>query len=130
MIYEGSPKHKEHPHLFRLPPNEGRKGDATLCDRDANFSPQDMKLIVGFIHRGLEAGLVGENDMFWAVADNGWIMEAGVTNRSQAQYHGYPLLPSEPIAEKVYDRFREWADNFGTHLDRQAAMNCQFIYGF
>ena len=30
--YEGSSKHKRHPHLFGLEPFNGERDDATLCD--------------------------------------------------------------------------------------------------
>ena len=38
VSYEGSSKHKLHPHLFDLPPLVGDRGDATLCD-EADFEP-------------------------------------------------------------------------------------------
>ncbi len=36
--YEGSSKHKLHPHLFGLEPFNGGRDDATLCD-EADFRP-------------------------------------------------------------------------------------------
>ena len=52
------------------------------------------------------------------------------TNPAQADYHGYPVRPSEAIAAKIYARFREWADAHGTPADKQAAANCAAMYGF
>jgi hypothetical protein len=56
--------------------------------------------------------------------------EARVTNVGLADYHGYPVRPSEGIAELVYRRFKEWTLNDGGASDRQAAVNCQALYGF
>ena len=80
ITYQGSSKHKKNPHLYGLPPFRGDRGDATLCDRDANFQPVNLDSIPEMIQRGIEARLVGENGLIWAVADDGWIYEARVTN--------------------------------------------------
>ena len=82
------------------------------------------------IQRGLQAGLVGENGIIWAVADNGWIFEARITNVGKSEYHGYPVRSSEPIAEKVYERFSEWANKHGNQLARQAVQQSMNLYGF
>ena len=107
ITYQGSSKHKQNPHLYGLTPFQGNRGDATLCDRDANFGPTHLRSIPRMIRRGLQAGLVGENGIIWAVADNGWIYEARITNVGQTEYHGYPVRSTEPIAEIVYKRFKE-----------------------
>ena len=128
--YQGSPKHKKHPHLHNLAPFRGSQGDATLCDRDATISPKDQGKIPGMIQRGLAAGLVGKNDVIWAVADDGWIYEGRITNAETKEYHGYPVLRSEAIAKCVYDRFAEWANRNGDMPAQQAAQNCSKLYGF
>lgn len=128
--YIGSPKHKELPHLYGLQPFLGRRGDATLCDRDAGFNVGAMSSIPAIIDRGLEAGLVGTNGMIWGVADDGWIFEARITIPGQTEYHGYPVRPSEAIAQPVYERFVKWAQSHGGQTDRQAAANCKQLYGF
>ena len=126
--YQGSSKHKRSPHAYGLPTFSGKRGDATLCDKDAGF--QNIQAIPQLIKRGLDAGLVGEQGIIWAIADDGWIFEARITNRGTTEYHGYPVLPSEPIAEKVYKRFSEWAEQFGNQSARQAAVRCKDLYGF
>lgn len=130
ITYQGSAKHKKHPHLYKLSHFQGGTGDATLCDRDANFMPKDIASIGQMIQRGLQAGLVGENGLIWAISDNGWIYEARVTNLQKTEYHGYPVRSTEPIAEKVYRRFRDWAHGGGDSLARQAALQCKTRYGF
>lgn len=82
------------------------------------------------LKRGLQAGLVGENDIIWAVADDGWIYEARITNVIQNEYHGYPVRSTEPIAEMVCERFMDWAQNNGNQTALQAANNCKKLYGF
>lgn len=128
--YQGSSKHKLRPHLFGLEPFRGQRGDATLCDRDAHFRPEDLGSIDAMMKRGLRAGLVGRNEMIWAVADNGWIYEARLTNVGQTEYHGYPVRDTEAIAEPVYRRFSEWAHTSGDQGARLAAENCKRRYGF
>ena len=128
ISYHGSSKHKQNPHIFGLPPFRGKRGDETLCDRDAGF--QNMGSIPPMIQRGLDAGLVGDNNIIWAIADNGWIFEARITNRTTTEYHGYPVRQTEPIAEIVYNRFSEWASQSGNNLARQAAKRCKTLYGF
>lgn len=130
VSYEGSSKHKQNPSLYGLEPFRGHRGDATLCDRDANFQPEDYGQVSKMIQRGLQAGLIGENNIIWAVADNGWIYEARVTNIDQLQYHGYPVRDTESIAELVYQRFTEWAEQHGDQVSRQAAQSCKTLYGF
>jgi len=126
--YGGSSKHKRHPHLYGLPPVTGFRGDATLCDEHANFRQADMATIPQLIARGVRAGLVGT--ALWTVADNGWIYEGRLTNAVQSEYHGYPVRPSEAIAEAIYMRFRDWVDRYGSAADKKAASNCQALYGF
>lgn len=128
--YSGSPKHKKHPHLFNLPPFLGERGDATLCDTHAGFMPEHMRTIPDLLRRGIQAGLIGKNQVIWTVGDNGWIYECRLTNIQQAEYHGYPVRPSEPIGELVYRRFATWVEQSGSELDRQAAIHCKALYRF
>ena len=130
ITYQGSSKHKKNPHRYGLTPFRGSRGDATLCDRDANFQPAHLNTIPQMIERGLEARLVGENGIIWAVADNGWIYEARITNVGQTEYHGYPVRSTEPIAEMVYKRFKEWVNAYGNQMAHQAVEQCKTLYGF
>jgi len=128
VTYKGSPKHKRNPGIFNLEPFNGVRGDATLCDDHANFQPADMAKIPGLIQRGLKAGLIGSN--LWTIGENGWIFECRLTNAAQNEYHGYPVRPTEAIAEPVYRRFKAWAEAAGDAADKQAAENCAALYGF
>lgn len=126
--YQGSPKHKRHPHLFGLEPFNGIRGDATLCDEHAGFAPADMAQVPALIRRGLRAGLIGS--ALWTVSDNGWIFEARLTNASSGEHHGYPVRSSEAIAEPVYRRFAVWAASEGGEADKKAVETCRALYGF
>jgi hypothetical protein len=95
-----------------------------------------MLKIPSMIQRGISAGLIGKHvnqnvpSMIWTISDRGWIFEARVTNAGQFDYHGYPVRPSEAIAEKVYQRFAVWSQAHGSNADKQAGANCQALYGF
>lgn len=134
-IYHGISKHKQDPLRFRLPLYTLRRGDETLCDAHANFEPTDMNKIPAMLTRGIRAGLIGKHgnqdipSMLWVVSDPGWIFEARITNVGAADYHGYPVRPSEAIAEQVYQRFQDWVNAHGSNADRQAAANCRVLYG-
>ena len=128
--YRGSPKHKLHPHLFGLPPFTGARGDATLCD-DANFGVSQIADVPMLIRRGIRAGLIGHTQrIIWTVADNGWIFEARETNRDAAEFHGYPVLPTEAIARAVFNRFSVWVLKQGTDAEQSARDSCKLRYGF
>ena len=127
-IYCGSSKHKQNPHLFGLAPFRGIRGDRTLCDKHAAFRPSDMARIPDLLDRALRAGLVGSH--MWTIDDNGWIYELSVTNSGTHERHGYPLRPSEAIAEVVFRHFKAWAVGAGSDKDMTAAVACQRLYGF
>jgi hypothetical protein len=128
VSYEGSSKHKLNPHIFGLEPFRGRRGDRTLCDKHALFSPADMRRVPTLLERALRARLVGSH--IWTVDDNGWIYELTVTNPTTNEHHGYPLRPFEAFAEIVYRHFQGWVLVHGSHADQAAALACRERYGF
>lgn len=112
--YEGSAKHKERPRAFGLEP-VARDADDTLCDGHAGFEPAQMAMVVPSLATGVQAGLLGHNrkadgvpTIIWTVWDTGWVFEARITNAVLAEYHGYPLLPSDAFARQIIARYREW----------------------
>ncbi len=133
--YVGISKHKASPARFGLPPYSGPYGDETLCDEHAGFEPRDIAKVPGLMVRGIAAGLIGRVErqgiptILWTVSDHGWIFEIRMTNSGQAEYHGYPVRPSEAIAEQVLKRFAAWPEAQGTEADRRAAWNCRALYG-
>lgn len=125
--YGGSQKHKERPHRFRLSPSSGfPPPDATLCDRDAGFTSQDMCRIPALLDRARRARLIG--NLIWSVDDNGWVYELQMTNAGQNEHHGYPLRANDPFVEKVFRLFVAWARDDGKDSDRRAAEACRDRY--
>jgi len=129
--YAGYAKHKAAPEAFGLEPHRKPRGDGTLCDRDAGFTPSQVPSIPRLLRRGIQAGLIGESPrIIWTIGDDGWIFEGRITNAEQDEYHGYPVRPTEPIAEAVYRRYLIWAGVYGNLEDKEAASRCQAMYGF
>ncbi len=64
------------------------------------------------------------------MADDGWIFEARETNRDTAEFHGYPVLPTEAIGRAVFNRFSVWVQKQGTDTEQFACDSCRFRYGF
>lgn len=137
ICYGGSAKHKANPAIFGLDNHGKTPGDATLCDAHAGFQPKNMSEIPRLLQRGVSSGLIGDvmttqgiPHIIWTVGDDGWIFEGRLTNPEQTEYHGYPVRPTEPIAEHVYHRFTEWASTSGNRIDQEAAQRCFAMYGF
>lgn len=129
--YSGYSKHKAAPQAFGLPSYTKPRDDSTLCDTHAGFTKDQIGSIPRLLRRGIRAGLVASSTrLIWTISDEGWIFEGRITNAEQHEYHGYPLRPSEPIAQAVYNRFQAWAAVNGDTLDRQAVANCRDLYGF
>lgn len=134
--YQGSPKHKLHPERFGMPTFTGNRGDALLCDHDADVTFKDIGRIPFWMSRGIKAGLIGEVQeqglprVIWAVADNGWIFEGRITNVTQGEFHGYPLQPGSPNARLVYDRFCTWVERHKKQVNKLALQKCRQQYGF
>lgn len=136
VCYRGIAKHKAHPTEFGLATGSIRRGDATLCDEHAGFDRWAMAGIPQLLRRGIDAGLVGKTldrgvpTIIWTISGTGWIFEVRLTNVAVFEYNGYPVRPTEAIAEPVYVRFRDWAAGEGTDEDREAATMCKALYGF
>lgn len=120
-------KHKSNPYIYGLQPYQGQDSDRTLCDTHAGFSKKDLSRIPALLVRARTAGLTG--NLIWTIDDNGWIYELQITNVTQNEWHGYPMLPSNPFARQVWMRFSAWADQNGSNSDKDAANNCALLYG-
>jgi hypothetical protein len=108
-------KHKKNPSAYGLKPWQGDQEDPSYCDEHAGFHKVDLARAPMLLKRGIEAGLFGhaskkgDPSRLWAVDDNGWIYEAQITNPGYAQYHAYPVQPTEVIARKVISRYADYA---------------------
>ncbi|MFG1340929.1 hypothetical protein [Xanthobacter autotrophicus] len=120
-------KHKANPSLFGVAPYHGQDSDRTLCDRDARFGRADLPRIQPLLKRAEAASLAG--NLTWSVDDTGWIYELQITNVGQNEWHGYPMLMTDPFARTIWLRFKEWADQHGQTSDKHAATACSLLYG-
>lgn len=120
-------KHKSNPYLYGVEPYRGTDTDRVLCDTHANFHKSDFSRIPALFARARAAGLVG--NLMWTVDDTGWIYELQNSNSVLNEWHGYPLLPSDTFAPKIWNRYREWAHQFGSRDDRTAVERCALLYG-
>jgi len=113
--YEPHSKHKFHPMAYKITPYSGPDVERTYCDEHAKFGKEDFIRIPDLLKRGVMLGLWSDqNDgnvpnMLWTIDHSGWIFELRITNSSQAQYHGYPVLPGDAFARHVLLRAREVA---------------------
>jgi len=125
--YSCSGKHKANPYLYGVDPYRGQDSDRTLCDDHAGFGKDDLTRIPALLERAAAACLIG--NLIWTVDDTGWIYQLEVTNHIQNEWHGYPLLPSDPFARQVWERFAKWADESGSLNDQNAAKSSALLYG-
>ena len=108
ITYGGNPEHKRNPGDFGLqPPSQPRQGK-TLCDEAEIFTRRDAQSL---LREGARRGLVSvqERDGWpqnvWAMAANGVAVEAMLENSLTGQYHGYPMLDNDPLADEVRERW-------------------------
>jgi hypothetical protein len=86
-------------------PRQGK----SLCDAARIFSRAEALRLV---KKGLERGMVSVQERngwpqnVWAVAENDVPVEAMLENPETGSYHGYPMLPIDPLFEDVLARWR------------------------
>lgn len=113
--YGGYSKHKFNPTAYKLSPYAGPDEERTYCDEHANFGKENCPRIPALLARGVMLGLWSDQNngdapsLLWTVDESGWIFELRITNSGQAQYHGYPVLPSDAFARHVLARARQVA---------------------
>jgi hypothetical protein len=108
ITYGGNPEHKRNPGDFGLqPPSQPRQGK-TLCDEAEIFTRCDAQSL---LREGARRGVISvqERDGWpqnvWAIAPNGIAVEAMLENSRTGQYHGYPMLEGDPLADEVRKRW-------------------------
>ena len=104
VTYTGNPFHKSNPGDFGLTPPASPREDKTLCDSVDILS---RAVALRLLRRGIERGLIsvqmrGEFPQnVWVVDENGSPLEAQLENRTQGDYHGYPLALNDPFRDQV-----------------------------
>ena len=108
VTYGGNPEHKRNPGDFGLqPPSIPRQGKS-LCDDTEILSRHGAESL---LREGIRRGLVSVQERngwpqnVWAVTANFVALEAMLENAQTGTYHGYPMLPSDPLVEKVLERW-------------------------
>lgn len=108
VAYGGNPEHKRNPGDFGLkPPGMPRQGKS-LCDSANLFLRADA---LRLLREGIAKGLISAQERngwpqnVWAVTESGVPVEAMLENQNQGTYHGYPMLPGDPLADMVLARW-------------------------
>ena len=109
ITYGGNPEHKRNPGDFGLHPASQPRQGKTLCDETEILTRHDAQAL---LREGARRGLVSVQERgswlqnVWAMAANGVAVEAMLENSLTGQYHGYPMLESDPLADEVRERWR------------------------
>lgn len=104
VIYGGNPEHKKNPGDFGLVPPSGPRPGKSLCDEAHVFS---RKQALNYLKQGLAKGLISDRSKgvwpqnIWAVTESGVPLEAQLENPEIGSYHGYPMPPSDPLADEI-----------------------------
>jgi hypothetical protein len=102
--YTGNPVHKKNPGDFGLNPPSSPRADKTLCDQARIFQKEAAAAL---LREAVLKGMISEQErngfpqQIWAVSTNGIPLEAQLENQNRGTYHGYPLLPSNPLWREV-----------------------------
>ena len=107
--YGGNPEHKRNPGDFGLSPPAMPRQGKSLCDAAGIFSRTEALKLV---RMGIERGMVSVQERngwpqnVWAVAENGVPVEGMLENPETGTYHGYPMLPIDPLIKDVLARWK------------------------
>ena len=99
------------PHEQHCSPIRTYAPHKTKCPRGI-----DCRTALGLLKDGLRRSMVPDDGAelpprVWAVDDaTGIVYEGRITNADQAEYHGFPLLASDPFTEEVVRLWAERAD--------------------
>lgn len=112
MTYGGNPEHKRNPGDFGLTPPASPRPGKTLCDAVEIFTREEA---LRLLREGVRRSLISEQTRgaepwpqnIWAVAGNGVPLEAMLQNPDRGEYHGYPMLDGDPLAEEVRERWND-----------------------
>lgn len=109
--YSGNPVHKKNPGDFNLVPPSAPRANKSLCDASGIFKRVEA---VSLLREGIRRGTVSVQEeeggwprVVWAVTEAGIILEARSDRSPPGSYHGYPLLPGNPVEKVVTRRWKE-----------------------
>ena len=109
--YGGNPEHKRNPGDFGLEPPSAHHKQPTksLCDTVEIF---ERKTALRLLKKGARRGMFSRQfrgdfpQNIWSVTDQGEVLEAQLENRELGTYHGYPMEPTDPLAETILERWQ------------------------
>ena len=109
--YSGNPVHKKAPGDFGLVPPAAPRTNKSLCDAAKIFNRAEaLRLLREGIRRGTVSTQEEEGGwprVVWAVTEKGDILEARSDRSPPGSYHGYPLLPGNPLEKELTRRWKE-----------------------
>lgn len=114
VTYTGNPQHKKNPGKFGLNPPSDPRAMKSLCDEVFVFTPSKA---LSLLKRGIERGLISVQKTTIGFPKNIWSviklkdgkevpLEAQLENPHAGTYHGYPLPKTDPMHEKVLEKWR------------------------
>jgi hypothetical protein len=110
VSYGGNPEHKINPGDFGLTPPSLPQADKTKCDIVKVFLREEA---IRLLKEGARKGLISEQvrngypQNIWAVAEDGWPVEAQLENARRGTYHGYPMPETDPFRDEVLSKWKE-----------------------
>lgn len=114
VSYGGHPHHKRSPGDFGLTPPASPRPNKSLCDGVGIFQRAEatQHLLEGIKRGAISADAdQGFPRHIWSLTEDGRVLEARCDNFAIGQYHGYPLEPSDPMAELVIQRWKKMDEN-------------------
>lgn len=111
VVYTGNPAHKRDPGDFGLNPPAAAKRNKTLCDNAEIFrKKRAQELLSNGVAEGLwdERTDQGFPKIVWCV-EGELVLEAQLENATKGEYHGYPLLDTDPYRQVVFARYQEFS---------------------
>lgn len=112
--YGGHPHHKRSPGDFGLTPPAAPRPNKSLCDGVSIFQRAEAtRHLVEGIRRGTISPDADQGfpRHVWSLTEEGQVLEARCDDFEAGQYHGYPLEPSDPMADLVTRRWNEQDDS-------------------
>ncbi|NMA41300.1 MAG: hypothetical protein GX937_14110 [Lentisphaerae bacterium] len=114
VSYGGNPQHKKRLGEFRLSQPPDPRPMKSLCDEVSVYKPSEaLDLLKLGIAKGFISVLINEYGFpknIWSVITlkNGKEvpLEAQIENPYTGSYHGYPLQPTDPMYEKILEKWR------------------------
>lgn len=115
LKYDGKPEHKRAPVKYGFPPPTKPREAKTFCDDYEDFT---LKCACKLLRKGFLLGMHdarttgdGWPKHIWAVSEKGTALEAKPSGGISGTYHGYPMVDTDPLKEKVLKVWKQRTQN-------------------